>query len=43
MSGPYPDRRELLATSAAFGASAFGENTVSAQPKVGDKPAARRR
>ncbi len=33
MSGPYPDRRELFATSAAaFGASAF------AQPKADNKP-----
>jgi len=38
MSGPYSDRRELLATSVAFGASAFGVSAVSAQPKVADKP-----
>jgi L-ribulose-5-phosphate 3-epimerase len=38
MSGPYPDRRELLATSAALGASAFGPRAAAAQPKPGDKP-----
>ncbi|MFO0826169.1 MAG: sugar phosphate isomerase/epimerase family protein [Gemmataceae bacterium] len=40
MSGPYPDRRELLASSAAFGASAFGASaTAFGQPKPQpDKP-----
>jgi L-ribulose-5-phosphate 3-epimerase len=34
MSGPYPDRRELFAASAA----AFGASALSAQPKANDKP-----
>src|SRR6187401_3492210 len=38
MSGPYPDRRELLAASAGFGASAFGTNAITAQAKAADKP-----
>jgi L-ribulose-5-phosphate 3-epimerase len=39
MSGPYPDRRELLASSAAL----LGASAVAAQPKAGDKPAPRKR
>ena len=34
MSGPYPDRRELFASSVA----AFGASALSAQPKANDKP-----
>src|SRR5215203_7118049 len=34
MSGPYPDRRELIAASAA----AFGASALSAQPKAGERP-----
>lgn len=34
MSGPYPDRRELFATSAA----ALGASALSAQPKAVDEP-----
>src|SRR3954451_11394705 len=39
MSGPYPDRRELLATSAAM----LGASTAVAQPKLGEKLAPRKR
>ncbi|MBY0461545.1 MAG: sugar phosphate isomerase/epimerase [Gemmataceae bacterium] len=40
MSGPYPDRRELLATPAALiGAS----SALGAQPKPADKPPARKK
>ena len=40
MSGPYnPDRRDLFAA----GAAALGASALSAQPKAGDKPAARKK
>src|SRR3954451_21173413 len=39
MSGPYPDRRELLATSAAM----LGASTAVAQPKLGEKLAPRKK